>query len=271
MKTIKILSVITLALSLILSSCTSIPSEKEVEANNISITGYISDYIKVENQKYKFKQNGDMATIALKLTLTSRPKNESICHTYEDVKLLPLDEVGGQLPTGRGEFKIPDTDLKKIKEMLNNGNIGDTKTVTFSWGHYNKYKDDLAAIFNETASFEIIDDNFLEKEEAEEETSTTYQSQAAGNNNTASKGTTSTKNDWDQILDEYDNFVDKYISLLKKSSSGDMSAMTEYLEYMEKAQDLADQLSEAEDDMTSAQMARYMKIMTKMANAASDL
>lgn len=79
----------------------------------------------------------------------------------------------------------------------------------------------------------------------------------------------SSSTDWDDVLDEYEQFVDKYISLLKKASSGDLNAMTEYVSYMEKAESLSDKLSNAEDEMTIAQMSRYMEILNKMAEAAT--
>ena len=78
-------------------------------------------------------------------------------------------------------------------------------------------------------------------------------------------------NSWDSVLDEYERFVDKYISLLKKAQNGDISALTEYMSYLERAEALSEKLSNAGDDMTTAQMNRYMKILQKMTNAASNL
>lgn len=75
-------------------------------------------------------------------------------------------------------------------------------------------------------------------------------------------------NDWDNVLDEYEEFVDSYIKLLKKSQSGDMNAINEYASYMEKANSLSEKLAEANDDLTPSQLARYQKITMKMAQAA---
>ena len=75
-------------------------------------------------------------------------------------------------------------------------------------------------------------------------------------------------NDWNDVLDEYEEFVDSYIKLLKKSQSGDMNALNEYASYMEKATSLSEKLEAADDDLTPAQLARYQKITMKMAQAA---
>ena len=76
---------------------------------------------------------------------------------------------------------------------------------------------------------------------------------------------------WDAVLNEYESYVNQYISLMKKAQKGDMSAMTEYAKMLEKAENLSDKLDDAEDEMTSAQLSRYMKITNKLANAALQL
>lgn len=77
--------------------------------------------------------------------------------------------------------------------------------------------------------------------------------------------------DWDKILTDYESYTDKYIQLLKKANSGDMSAMAEYVSILEKAQALEESLSDADDEMTSAQLKKFMKIQQKLIDAASDL
>ena len=52
--------------------------------------------------------------------------------------------------------------------------------------------------------------------------------------------------------------------------SGDMSAMTEYVSLLEKAEKLSSQLETSQSEMSSAQMKRYLKITEKMTNAILD-
>lgn len=83
-------------------------------------------------------------------------------------------------------------------------------------------------------------------------------------NMTSSKSSTN----WDAVLDEYESYVNQYIAFMKKAQKGDMSAMNDYAKMLEKAERLSDKLGGAEDEMTSTQLSRYMKITNKMANAA---
>ena len=80
----------------------------------------------------------------------------------------------------------------------------------------------------------------------------------------------SSKNEWDQVLDEYEKYVDQYIKFYKKAMNGDMSAMSEYVNLLEKAEKISDQLKDAQGDMTNAQMKRYLSITQKMSNALLD-
>jgi hypothetical protein len=79
---------------------------------------------------------------------------------------------------------------------------------------------------------------------------------------------TDTKN-IDKMLDDYEEYVDKYIVYAKKIQTGDMSAMKEYTEIMEKANDYAESMEKIKDDeqVTPEQMKRMMEIQTKMAGA----
>lgn len=77
--------------------------------------------------------------------------------------------------------------------------------------------------------------------------------------------------DWDDLLDSYEQFVDQYISLVKKASKGDVTAIAEYPSVMEKATELAEKMKGAQSDMSSSQWARYMEITNKMSKAALEL
>ena len=82
-------------------------------------------------------------------------------------------------------------------------------------------------------------------------------------------GSSSSK-DWDKVLDEYESYVNQYISFFKKAKKGDMSAMGEYAKLLEKAERLSEKIEDAEDEMSSSQLARYTKITSKMTQSLID-
>ena len=77
--------------------------------------------------------------------------------------------------------------------------------------------------------------------------------------------------DCDSMLDSYEQYVNKYIALLKKAAEGDMTALAEYPALMEKAQEFSEKMENAQGDMSASQWARYMKITTKMTKAAQEM
>ncbi len=83
----------------------------------------------------------------------------------------------------------------------------------------------------------------------------------------SSRGST----DFDEWLTEYENYVNKYISLLKKAKAGDMEAMSEYASMMESAQELSSKIGNVSSDLTASQVARYQRINNKLMKAAQEL
>ena len=77
--------------------------------------------------------------------------------------------------------------------------------------------------------------------------------------------------DWDKILDEYEQYVNKYYSFAEKVSKGNASAMADALSMSEKAASLAEKLERADDNLSTAQANRLLKIQNKMAQAAAKM
>lgn len=78
---------------------------------------------------------------------------------------------------------------------------------------------------------------------------------------------TSSGEDWDKILDEYESYCTKLVSAAKKAKAGDMSVMTEYASLVESAESLQKKLENAGSNLSAAQAARLNKIAAKMAQA----
>ena len=81
---------------------------------------------------------------------------------------------------------------------------------------------------------------------------------------------TSSSEDWDSLLDSYEEYVGEYISYMKKAAKGDMDALSEYPALMEKAQEYSKKMKNAQGEMSSSQWNRYMEITTKMSKAAME-
>lgn len=72
---------------------------------------------------------------------------------------------------------------------------------------------------------------------------------------------------WDDLLDEYEAYVNQYIKYYKKSQQGDMAALEEAMSLLEEARDLAERIEAASGELSTAQAQRLVRIQQKMANA----
>lgn len=77
--------------------------------------------------------------------------------------------------------------------------------------------------------------------------------------------------DWDAVLDSYEDYVDSYISMLEKAQAGDMDALSEYPTFLQKAQELGQKMSVASSELSASQLNRYNRINQKMINAAQGM
>ena len=79
----------------------------------------------------------------------------------------------------------------------------------------------------------------------------------------------SSSEDWDAVIEEYDSFTDKYITMLKKVQKGDMSMYAELAEVTEKLESLTQKIEEAKGEMSASQAAKFTKIQAKYLKAAA--
>ncbi|WP_320052640.1 DUF6591 domain-containing protein [uncultured Acetobacteroides sp.] len=82
---------------------------------------------------------------------------------------------------------------------------------------------------------------------------------------------TASSENWDDVLNSYEEYIDQYIKLMKKANTGDMSAVSEYPAMMDKANELGEKLQNASTTLTSEQMSRFAKLQTKLTNAATEM
>jgi hypothetical protein len=74
--------------------------------------------------------------------------------------------------------------------------------------------------------------------------------------------------DFDQMIDDYEDYIDEYIKFYKKAMNGDLTALSNYPKMLEKAEAMDKSMSAAQGDMTAKQVARFLKIQLKLTNAA---
>ena len=266
MKTLKCLMMVVLTVCL--ASCggkKSSDSETsfDVTVDNTTIGGKLSQYFSLEDKTYKYEKGIiDKVTVELKC-IEPLPEN---LKAYIGVEV--LDENGTVICAGKADaWSFDDFDV------LRQATPGQVVTITIDnhekLGDNTPAKIRLSSIVEEetepsesSSSSESSDDSSVSSDDSSDDSSDAGKSISSSSTSSA---------DWDSMLNSYEQYVNKYIALVKKASNGDMSAMAEYAGLMQKAQELSDKMNGAQGEMSASQWARYMKITTKMTKAAQEM
>lgn len=266
MKALKCFMMVVLAVCL--ASCggkKSSDSETsfDVTVDNTTIGGKLSQYFSLEDKTYKYEKGIiDKVTVELKC-IEPLPEN---LKAYIGVEV--LDENGTVICAGKADaWSFDDFDV------LRQATPGQVVTITIDnheqLGDNTPAKIRLSSIVEEetepsesSSSSESSDDSSVSSDDSSDDSSDAGKSISSSSTSSA---------DWDSMLNSYEQYVNKYIALVKKASNGDMSAMAEYAGLMQKAQELSDKMNGAQGEMSASQWARYMKITTKMTKAAQEM
>lgn len=262
MKNINLLGVIVVVI-FFLASC-SVPTERVVKVYDVEISGFVGKYIDIVDGEYMFTNDGKDGFITVEFELIAKPK-EILCvdYVYGGLRINATGINKVIYNTGTYGFKTERIERKKIMDLINIGNIGDKKSVSFLWDYFglSSSKEIRKKVYNEAISLEVLDnESFIFCSQKENESS-----------NSSSSNYSSSSNNWDKVLDSYEDYIDNYIKLLKKANDGDVSALTEYVKMMEDATDLAEKLDNASDELTAKQMTKFLKLQTKLVDSASGM
>lgn len=261
----------------LLCGCSNIPREREVTVDDVEITGLLKDHVKVVDGSYKFTHNGDDAFITVKFELTQVNVGTEICRRKhpESIRLNPIGTTGEIFDTGVYGFTTSRTETAKLKDFLNTGSEGDTKRISFKWDYFglDSEKEMAKAIFDQAVSFEVIDNTFgydWSNDDMHWDDISNTEPVKSNTMNHTSTSTSSGSDNWDKVLDEYEKYIDQYIELYRKALNGDLSALSDYANMLEKAESYSEKLSQAEGNMSASQMSRYIKLTGKLSSAFTE-
>ena len=232
----------------------------EVSVDNTTIGGKLSSYFTLVDKTYKYKK-GIIDEVNVELQCIE-PLPENL-KAYIAVEV--LDEDGNVISAGKADaWSFSDYDV------LRQASSGQTVTIKIE-NHENVGEEIPAKIRLSSIVEEDDKINGSNSLTSEESSSDDDVASILDESDDDIISTSSGSEDWDNLLQSYEQYVDKYISYLKKASKGDMSALSEYPALMEKAQKFSDKMKNAESSMSASQWAKYNEITQKMLKAAQEM
>ena len=289
----KNLKYFTLALMVIFfASCGSSSEDEEsivLTPATTNIKGYLGQFYDVVYKDYTI--NDDILTIEIERNDNELPFNIKVVKPYgyygqgitahAGFGIEILNETGDVIEKKAATASMYYSD--DIKEALN---LRAGETGTIRWFIY-FHGDVKPAEFRLTSAYEEVEEEDDDSNSSSVSGSDNSSSSVSSNNSSSSgygygyrynsnknsdddkdDSSSSGDEDWDSLIDSYEEYVDKYISYMEKAMKGDMSALAEYPSLLEKVEEYSTKMNKAKGNMSSSQMSRYMKITNKMTEAA---
>lgn len=276
MKAIKFLSIA--AIALMLASCGGKKEAKqdekveartvEIPTSAITLEGKGAEYFEIDGESITITgtPGGYQSDVVTELTI--KPV-KSVDDLFGFVTSYPFTlTVYGADNSKLGSLRLySHEDQKKLENEMKNGTNNPVKIKLISRmtaEEYNKFFDNA-----KSAKSDVDIEMRTNAERAASSSSDDEEIIGGGEEEAEAVESTSSSsdNEWDSILDEYEEYVNKLASISKKAKSGDASAMAEMSTISADCLSLGDKLANAKSSMTSAQAARYTRINTKYLNA----
>lgn len=232
-------------ITLFLFSCGS--SEVVVKPSKTTISGPLGEYFQVVDRDYKVKDGYINIEIERVEKGLPSPWVEGMEVGYSDNRVEPgfivefLDEGGDIVCKDQTDIVWEDDELVSVVAL----GVGETSSIPFS-----------ANVTDGLVAFKVSSTFKYHEPIKEQATSVS----------TSSRDKSSSL-EMDEILDEYEKLVNKYVKVLGQAMSGDLSALSTYMDLLEEAEELAEDLEDVEDEMSVSQMQRYTKITNKLTEA----
>lgn len=130
--------------------------------------------------------------------------------------------------------------------------------ILASCGGSNEVESDLDSLLDEIEMTDETENETVIDEDDESES------------NTEIIDDSSSSDEWDSVLDDYESYVDDYVAIIKKQKENptDMSIMTEYQELMQKGTEWSTKMSEMSSNFGPEQLSRMLEIQAKLSKAA---
>lgn len=279
--------------SMVMLSCGSKKEEQEsraprerapertlaIAAEDVTLEGDAGSYLKINQDSIKFygrQEEGDLwpeVFFEVEMVLDQPIKDFYDFGTTQAFNVTVYDEVGREVKTFTPSYE----DRKNLEKAVQSGDKTPVKlryknSVT-DLKDYNKFFDQSKKMTIEKIDLRTNAEYHSSGSSSSDEGSSYYNDDESSDDDdddteeVSSSSSSSSSSEWDEILDQYESYVDEMVSLYKKIQAGDQSALIDYTEALKDAQSLSNKLAKAKGSMTAAQVRRYTQILNKYSKA----
>lgn len=180
-------------------------------------------------------------------------------YAFASERLLTDSEIEG--------YSKDDLKIMRNEIFARHGFIFKTDDMKNYFSTQSWYKPEFADVTNKISALEKSNIETIKKREpfAPATSVDGYESSSSYDNSSSDAGGSS---NFDEMMRSYEEYINQYVVLIKKAKNNDMSALSEYPAMLQKANDLNQQLSRMQGQMTQAQATKFIKLQSKLTQAA---
>ena len=277
---IKKLGILTLVGLIIgLTSCGGKKGESEepgsLTPETTQISGNLGEYFTVVDRSYKIVGNlSKRVTIEFQRTNAELPEEITNAKEITSWSSSSYHTSSGVMINLTVEFLDNDGNILGKRELSSSSEI--QSLLKLKPGEKGSVEFLLPTGCDDATKFRISSqyETYEESESSGSSSSSGSESASESDNSgesVSSSTSSASSSDVDALLKSYEEYIDKYIAIIKKAKNNDMTALAEYPGLMQKAQELGDKIESCKGDLTSAQLAKFNKLHAKLLKAAQEM
>lgn len=278
-KAINLIAILVLAMALMASCGGKKDGNKlELDVTNAKVEGDSADVISIVDGKYTIVgtekgQMGQELYIKVKLRLERPVKaayNQVFFSGIPGIMILDKNDV----PMLANQLVAQDRNA--LERFITEGKAGDEKEIGFAFTMMNE--EQFKKVLEEAATIKFvnmsysINDMISPAEDSQQAVSEDVaESDEAEPAESVDEGGSESSEDIDELLADYEQYYDSYIKMMKKAQKGDMTALADYADMLQKAQEIGNRLENVKGDLSAKQLATFNRIQNKLLKAAQEM
>lgn len=279
-KAINIIAILVLAMALMASCGGKKDGNKlELDVTNAKVEGDSAEVISIVDGKYTIVgtekgQMGQELYIKVKLRL-ERPVNAAynqVFFTSPFHGIMILDK--NNLPMLENPLPVQDPDA--LLKFITEGKAGDEKEISFAFTMLNE--EQFKKILSEAVTIKFSGMSYNINDiipPAEDSQQTVSEDAAVSDEGETAEGVdeggSESSEDVDELLADYEQYYDSYIKMIRKANKGDVTALADYADMLQKLQEIGNKIENVKGDLDAKQLAAFNRIHNKLLKAAQEM
>lgn len=166
-------------------------------------------------------------------------------------------------------------DRNALERFITEGKAGDEKEIGFAFTMMND--EQFKKILEEAVTIKFVNMSYSINNAISpaEDSQLSVSEEAAAEPDVSAESadevSSESSEDIDELLADYEQYYDSYIKMIRKANKGDVTALADYADMLQKLQEIGNKIENVKGDLDSKQLAAFNRIQNKLMKAAQEM